>query len=60
MPKIKNDLIDLLINVQGYANVLLIDMPKPDSSGRANAWREYQKARSLESALREALERLSA
>ena len=59
MPKIKSDLMDLLINVQGYANGLLTDMPKPDSSGRANAWREYSKARSLESALREALERLS-
>lgn len=59
MPKIKNDLIDLLINVQGYANGLLTEMPKPESHGRGSAWKDYQKARSLESALREAMERLS-
>jgi hypothetical protein len=59
MPKIRDDLMHLLVDVQNHANDLLVGMPKSGSSGREGAWKEYQRVRALQETLQEALEKLT-
>ena len=59
MQQIKDDLMEIIIRVQGEANNLLSGMPVSGDSRREKAWREYQRVRSLQSTLQEAFEKLT-
>lgn len=59
MQQIKDDLMELIIRVQGEANSMLGLMPKSGDSKREVAWREYQRVRALQSTLQEAFEKIT-